>query len=371
LCETATSKLRHSAELSNKHQPFGNLPFGPDAVFTPDGRHLIAHNSMRGSHLWIWETISQQEVGTFPVDFETNSWTHTRVAVSADGRFLCWIDFGRMFLSEAATGQIVHCFEAGGENIALSPTGWRLATSCYNEGPILVWDIATLLRSSSPSQPAPNPDALWSDLCSASATKAHRSLWRPAALPAADALLSRHLRPVEAMPADRLRTLISGLGSADFATREKVARALAEAGESVADALAEAHRNTADLEVRRRAQRLLGSLNPRDPERLREIRAVLVLEARSTPAARRLLARRPRPRCHAKPTVPTNTAHLTQITGKTLTVAALRSPHPWYAASAFLSRSITVCICSHAGPAAERSPCLPIFSSSSAAAWAG
>jgi hypothetical protein len=120
---------------------------------------------------------------------------------------------------------------------------------------------------------------------------AHRSLWRLAALPQADALLSRRLRPVEPVPADRLRTLIAGLSSADFTTREKVERALGEAGESAADALAEARRHTADLEVRRRAERLLDQLQPRTPERLREARAVLVLEARGTPVARKLLAR--------------------------------------------------------------------------------
>jgi hypothetical protein len=160
-----------------------------------------------------------------------------------------------------------------------------------DEGSILVWDIPTLLRSTSPAHPSATPDTLWSDLASTSAMKAHRSLWRLAAMPEADAFLAQHLRPVEAIPADRLRTLIAGLGSADFATREKAERALAEAGEAAAPALGEAQRKAMDLEVRRRVERLLKLLQPRAPERLREARAVLVLEVRGTPAARKLLER--------------------------------------------------------------------------------
>jgi len=57
------------------------------------------------------------------------------------------------------------------------------------------------------------------------------------------------------------------------------------------DALTEAHGKATDLEVRRRVERLLAQLQPRAPERLREGRAILVLESRTTPAARRLLAR--------------------------------------------------------------------------------
>src|SRR5262245_29414966 len=53
--------------------------------------------------------------------------------------------------------------------------------------------------------------------------------------------------------------------------------------------LARSLRDSPDLEVRRRLERLLKPLEPRAPQRLRECRAVLALEARGTPAARRLL----------------------------------------------------------------------------------
>jgi hypothetical protein len=197
----------------------------------------------------------------------------------------------RLQLYEIASGQIIHTFEHGYLDASFSPSGWRLASSCFTEGSILIWDIPTLLRAASPWPAAPNLAALWSDLTDPSATRAHQALWRLVSLKETDEYLIRHLPPVEAIHADRLHTLVASLGSADFATREKAEHAVTEAREAAAEALAEAYYKAADLELRRRLERLLTSIQPRAPVRLREARAVLVLEARGTPAARKLLAR--------------------------------------------------------------------------------
>jgi hypothetical protein len=119
----------------------------------------------------------------------------------------------------------------------------------------------------------------------------NRALWRLAALPEADTFLAGRLSPVQGMPRERLRALLADLGSPDFARREKAEGALAAAGEAVRAAVAEASAGTKDFEVRRRLARLLVRLRPGAPERLREVRAVLALEARGTAEARRLLLR--------------------------------------------------------------------------------
>jgi WD40 repeat protein len=290
--ETATAKLRRWVSQPETYPTFADPTFNPAAVFSPDGRYLFTYISDDGSHLGVWDTVSQQEVWRLQEGVRGEGWDHSVVGVSADGRFLAWGDCsGDLRVAEIATGQIIHRFEQRARNFAFSPTGWRLATSRTDEGPILVWDIPTLLRSATPAHTAPCPDTLWSDLASASAMQAHRSLWRLAALPEADALLNRLLRPVEAVPAERLQMLLAGLGNDDFGVREKSERELAEAAESAVESLGETHRMATDLEVRFRVRRLLDRLDACLQERLRDARAVLVLEARATPAARQLLAR--------------------------------------------------------------------------------
>lgn len=115
--------------------------------------------------------------------------------------------------------------------------------------------------------------------------------WRLAALPEADAFLARHLQPVETVPPERLRSLLADLGNSDFDAREKAEQGLAAAGESIRAAVVKALAKTKDVEVRRRLQRLQERLRPQAPERLREVRAVFVLETRGTAEARRLLQR--------------------------------------------------------------------------------
>jgi hypothetical protein len=56
--------------------------------------------------------------------------------------------------------------------------------------------------------------------------------------------------------------LIRQLGGDDFHQREAASEALARIGEPALAALRKARSNTSDLEVRRRAQRLIVSIDP-------------------------------------------------------------------------------------------------------------
>jgi WD40 repeat protein len=247
---------------------------------TPDGQFLIAGNSWNG---WVWDLVSQKEVGLIdPV----------AGPVSPDGRLLAWADSNEgVRLYEVRSGQVIHRLNSGRSAAVFAPSGWQLAAAGSADASILIWDLRSLFLAQSAGSPAPSPATLWAALSSADAAKAHRSLWRLASLPRADALLSRRLNAVQPLPRAKSRVLLDDLASPALPTRRKAEQALVEAREGARAALEEAHHNAPDLESRLRLGRLLARLGPRSPESLREVRAVFALELRGTPEARRILKR--------------------------------------------------------------------------------
>lgn len=290
LWDAATGRHRATLTLRAEREPFQKPLDRWEIAFSPDGCYLFASNTM---NLWVWNLAARREIGPFEQDkYKWRIAGSGQVAVSPDGKLLAWFDEAwKLRLYEVCTGKIVYRFEGGYSSIAFAPSGWRLATGCKTDSSVLIWDLPTLFRIQPPLGKDSSSEALWAILKSDDAVQAYRALWRLAALPEADAFLSRHLQPVEAVPPERLRALLSDLGSPDFATREKAVQALAAAGEAVRAALAEALVRNKDAEVRQRLISLQSRLDPKARERLREVRAVLVLEARSTVESRRLLQR--------------------------------------------------------------------------------
>src|SRR5262249_11544742 len=141
------------------------------------------------------------------------------------------------------------------------------------------------LFRSAPSAENATAESMWADLLAGDAVRAYRAVWRLTALSEADGFLARQLQPVETIPSERLHALVADLGSPKFDTRERAERALASAGEAAGAAFADAEKK--DAETRRRLAVLQSRLEPRAPDRLREARALLVLEARGTAEARR------------------------------------------------------------------------------------
>jgi WD40 repeat protein len=241
LWNAATGEHRATLSLPDKDNPQEDQA-GWQTTFSPDGRYLIVSSTGR---LWVWDVQARREVDPFQKDkHEWRVWGSGPVAVSADGRFLAWFDsVWVLCLYEMATGQIIHRFtDQSGHSfytndigMAFSPSGWRLVMGCRADASILVWDLPSLFRSFPLLQDFPTAETLWADLLRANAALAYRSLWRLAALPEADTFLTRRLSPIEKHPQDHLQ--------------------------------------------------------PRAAERVREARAVLVLEARATPEARQLLRR--------------------------------------------------------------------------------
>lgn len=212
------------------------------------------------------------------------------IAFSPDGRTLAWAGprDGVVRLTEVATGKERRRLVGHRGNVqalAFTAAGTMLVsggadTTC------LVWDLT--------GPPAALNDAslaaCWEDLKSEDAARAYLAQQRLIGEPVRSAsYLGQRLRPAPPGDAKRIARLLADLDSEDFARRDDAVRELTKIGELALPALRELLLRTPPLEVRRRAERLVESLESLDAERLRTIRAVETLEYLATPQARTIL----------------------------------------------------------------------------------
>ena len=101
--------------------------------------------------------------------------------------------------------------------------------------------------------------------------------------------LKGRLRPPPPVEAARLDRLIRDLDSASFAVRDKATRELEEAGDPAVPALRQALADRPSPEARRRLEQVFLRLQGWSGDRLRELRAVEVLEHVGSPEARQVL----------------------------------------------------------------------------------
>jgi hypothetical protein len=176
--------------------------------------------------------------------------------------------------------------------LAFAPDGRSLATG-LQDTTILIWDMMPAARASAQPLSAAQLDRLWSDLAGADATQAYAAIGRLIARQAeALPLLRKRLQPVAALPTERVKHLLADLDSDQFERREAAARQLTELGELAEPALREALGKNPALDLRRRIEQLLSSLDTpviRSPQMLRGIRAVCVLEQIGTSSAQEIL----------------------------------------------------------------------------------
>ncbi len=173
--------------------------------------------------------------------------------------------------------------------LAFTPDGKRLI-SAHDDGTALVWDVDAALKLPPTADVEPG-DALWVALANTDAKAAGRALAGLVAKPdVAVPLLAEVVRPVSAPPADRVKAAVADLGDRDFKVREAAEKQLRRWGDLAAEALREAEAD-ASAEQGERIRRLLQALDGEetDPERLRLLRAVEVLERVGGPSARAVL----------------------------------------------------------------------------------
>jgi len=274
-------------------------------AFTPDGQALVTWTSTyppRGpdgtppglTTVHLWEVRSGKERLAFALPVVGKRWEFEprAIAVSADGRLLAgarpdktisvWdLSTGAEVAKRAGYATVVGClaFRSDGEALA----------SAHADGTAVVWDLSGV----TPHRAAPaNRDATWKDLTSDNAGTAYRAILALAADPGCAAFLRNRIGATVAARADQVRQLIADLDSPVFATRERATAGLARLGDAADDQLRAALAGALSAEQRRRVMDVLGSrgLIESDPDRLRALRCVEVLERSGSAEARMVLS---------------------------------------------------------------------------------
>jgi WD40 repeat protein len=268
---------------------------GTPVMASLDGRLIAARKT--AATLGVQEALTGREVATLAVG------RCDHFALAADNRTLVSTDEGFLRVWDLATGKERLRWplpevmtDAAGKSfvsaLALSPDGRRAFTSLA-DGTALVWDLTrapavTLVAAPSDKDLA----AWWADLAADDPARAYAAIWRlrersAAAVP----LLRRHLKPARPADFDEARRLITELDNDAFEVRERASTRLTALGHTAVPALREALAKNPPLEPRRRLEKLLGTLShgKPSPDRLRNARAIEILERIGSPEARRVL----------------------------------------------------------------------------------
>jgi RNA polymerase sigma factor (sigma-70 family) len=222
---------------------------GGGIAFTPVGRFVAAG---RGPAVRVWDVLTGQSAGRLA----GHQGSVTRLRLAPDGRHL-------------VSGSV--------------------------DTTAVTWDLGTVTRVEQAADaplPAADLDALWAELArpdAAAAFAAARKLLTDR--PSAAALIADRVRPVPAADAGKVRRLVADLDSPKFDTRRKATAELERLGELAVPYLKKAVEGQPSLELSQRVERLLDRLVVTTPagDRLRELRAVEVLELADTPDARKVL----------------------------------------------------------------------------------
>ena len=134
---------------------------------------------------------------------------------------------------------------------------------------------------------------LWADLAADDAKQAYKAVQTlTEATEAAPKWLRQRLRTVPRVPAAELARLIADLDADDFDRRETATQRLASLGAQAGPAIRKALEETTSAEVRSRLKPLVKAPDEwvvSDPDMLRALRAIWVLERIGTPKARAVL----------------------------------------------------------------------------------
>jgi WD40 repeat protein len=262
-------------------------------AFTPDGRVL----AVTLPYL-IWGLEVATGTVRWQVPVRSGSLLAGNFALSPDGRVVAVADLtDTVKLFRVDTGEEL-CPLTGHRGpvraVAFSPDGGRVASASFDTT-ALVWDVSRAVREVRVKRTAladRELKAAWGALAEKEAADAGGAVWRLiGAGDQAVGLLTERLRAVPWADPRQVTRWLRALDSAEFGRRQRATTELEKLEEQIEPELHKLLKGKPPLEVQRRVERLLARLGRESPRRLRELRAVEVLEYLNTPTARGLLTR--------------------------------------------------------------------------------
>jgi len=258
--------------------------------FSANGKILAGTDDTGG--IYLWDTTTGKKL------LAVGEMRDNVAALSADGQTVVTSGYHRaIHVWEVCTGQLVCEFrghEAPVSCLALSRDGIRLASGGH-DCTAIVWDLLSppaLNVDILPGDPGKQLERAWADLEDRNAAVAYRAICMLVkASDEATRLIGSRLKPAAAIDARQVRQLLADLDSPQFAIRETASRELAKLGATIESELRGAQKASPSVEVQKRLQTLVDELKQgMPPERVREIRAIQVLERIGSKAPRQLLA---------------------------------------------------------------------------------
>jgi RNA polymerase sigma factor (sigma-70 family) len=283
---------RQLARIEAPTRFFSHLALSPDGrLVAGGGGQLPGREEPRnGTAVTVWDAYTGTALCSLPGHRAEKLQPGADCEFSPDGRLLVSGDAaGQLRLWEVASGQEIHRFEGHHSFVSahFSPDG-RLLVAASEDAPCFLWEVVGTDRS---NQPAAGLDAegLWSQLAARDAKVAFGAMRRLVAssVPAVQ-LLRQQLKPAVGVDQNLVAKLLHDLDDDVFAQREAAAAELLQLADRIGRRLEEA-RGSAFPEARQRLDQILEKMREPRLQRLRESRALTVLEWLATPEADQLL----------------------------------------------------------------------------------
>jgi WD40 repeat protein len=283
-------------------EPYTGADYLSHLSFSPDGRFLLAVAKVTGNDrlVRIWNAATGERVRQFPLPGpELVGNAHppvmTALAISPDMRLLALGFAGDSVVrlwevaSGAKRGELVG-HESTVSGLAFSPDGKALASTSH-DATALVWD---LYRPSLPGRQVVGKEleSLWERLAERDPVAAGAAICRLVHAPEqAVAFLKTKVQPVPRLSNEQIVQLVAKLASPTYKIREQATRELRLLEDAARPILQQELRRARQLETARRLEKLLEELRGyfSDPQRLRQVRALEVLERIGSKQARAVL----------------------------------------------------------------------------------
>jgi len=270
-------------------------------TFSPDGK-LLATSVGFTDTIVLWDANTGTELSKIRVEKSMGS----VLAFSPDGRVLATSSTGGVN-SEKPFDSDLHLWDLMTEReirrlrpgratvsaLAFSPDGREILAGMDN-GTGLIWSVTSSTQNGRQPKEQMEEKALkglWADLGGEDTARAYEAIGSLASAPkVALPFLRGHLQPAKPADSQSIRQLIADLDSGEFARREAAYHALEALGGEVRPALRKALEGKPTLEQRKRLEALLAAPHTiRQPELLRQVRGVQVLEMIGSEEARLVL----------------------------------------------------------------------------------